>query len=52
MSDQQVSDRKDEAAKAGDVPASSAQAPLATSYLPLWFLLAFVAVVACGVLTK
>ena len=37
---------------AGDVAPDSAQTPLATSYLPLWFLLAFVAVVACGVLTK
>lgn len=52
MSDQHISDRKDEAAKAGDVAPDSAQTPLATSYLPLWFLLAFVAVVACGVLTK
>lgn len=26
--------------------------PLATSYLPLWFLLAFAAVIAYGLLTK
>jgi hypothetical protein len=52
MSNQNVSFRKDNAADARDVPPVTAQAPLATSYLPLWFLLAFIAVVSCGVLTK
>lgn len=52
MSDQQLSERKDGAAQASDVQPNAAPTQLATSYLPLWFLIAFVAVVACGVLTK
>jgi hypothetical protein len=52
MSDRHLSDRTDESAQNGDVQPKTAPTQLATSYLPLWLLLAFAAVVACGVLTK
>jgi len=52
MSEQHVSEPKDEAAKAGDAEPSTSEPRLATSYLPLWLLLAFAVVVACGVLTN
>lgn len=57
MSNQNVSSRKGAAAADRDARPVTDQSvpapvPLATSYLPLWFLLAFIAVVSCGVLTK
>jgi hypothetical protein len=52
MSDSDISDRNAAAAPVTDDETSALQKPLATSYLPLWFLVAFVCVVACGVLTK
>ena len=51
MSDSNVSDR-DAAAPVTEDETPALQKPLATSYLPWWFLVAFVCVVACGVLTK
>ncbi len=51
MSNSNVSDRN-AAAPVTDDETTPLQKPLATSYLPLWFLVAFVCVVACGVLTK
>jgi hypothetical protein len=50
MSDSDVSEKR-EAEIHPDLAALRKQ-PLATSYLPLWFLLAFAIVIAYGVLTK
>jgi hypothetical protein len=52
MSQSDRSDRRAKAAESNDAELPAPKQPLATSYLPLWFLLAFCAVVACGVLTK
>lgn len=52
MSDLNRSDRSESAANTHDVPSGVDQKPNAKSYLPLWFLLTFALVVACGVLTK
>jgi hypothetical protein len=51
MSDSDVSE-KGEAAELHPDLAQLRQKPLATSYLPLWFLLAFAIVIAYGLLTK
>lgn len=51
MSDSDVSDGRDAAEQAPELARLRKQ-PLATSYMPLWFLLAFAAVIAYGLLTK
>ena len=51
MSDSDVSE-KGEAAELHPEVVRLRKQPLATSYLPLWFLLAFAVVIVYGLLTK
>jgi len=51
MSDTELTDGRETTDRAPELDRARKQ-PLATSYLPLWFLLAFAVVIVYGVVTK